>query len=305
MTGPPGAPAERAARQASTVLLVRDHASARGVEVFMERRHIESDFVGGAYVFPGGAVDPEDRIPEGLCRGLDDAAASARLGLDHGGLAFWVAAIRECFEEAGVLLAYGAGGELLDFADPAVEDRYRALRDELNAGKLTLIDLARSERLELATDRIHYWGHWITPEGQPRRYDTRFFVAHAPENQTAAHDDWELVHSAWVTPAEAIERAVRREWMIIFPTLMNLKQLGEFARAEDALAWAVATPPLVAMVPRVLGDRIVLPGDEGYEDAERDTSKSSPEVWFRQFQRVLGEASPPSSSPSSPPGERG
>jgi 8-oxo-dGTP pyrophosphatase MutT (NUDIX family) len=280
-------------RLASTVLLVRDHATAGGVEVFMERRHIESDFVGGAYVFPGGGVDPEDRVPEELCRGLDDRRASARLGLEHGGLAFWVAAIRECFEEAGVLLAYGPGGELLDFADPEVEDRYRALRDELNAGNLGLIELARAEGLELATDRMHYWGHWITPEGQPRRYDTRFFVARAPENQTAAHDDWELTHSAWVTPAEAIERAVRREWMIIFPTLMNLKQLGELGSAEQAMAWAAATPELVPMVPRVLGDRIVLPGDAGYEEAERDTSKSSPDVWFRQFQRVLDEASTP------------
>ena len=289
-------------RLASTVLLVRDRESSGGVEVFMERRHIESDFVGGAYVFPGGSVDPEDRIPDGLCRGLDDREASARLGIDHGGLAFWVAAIRECFEEAGVLLAYGPGGELLDFADPATEDRFRDLRNDLNAGTTGLIELAEREGLELATDRMHYWGHWITPEGQPRRYDTRFFIAQAPENQTAAHDDWELVHSAWVTPAEAIERAVRRDWMIIFPTLVNLEQLGDLGRAEDALAWAASAPELPAMVPRVLGDRIVLPGDEGYETAQRDTSKSGPEIWFRQFQRALDKSSAPElSSPSAKP----
>jgi 8-oxo-dGTP pyrophosphatase MutT (NUDIX family) len=290
-------------RLASTVLLVRDREGAGGVEVFMERRHVRSDFVGGAYVFPGGSVDPEDRIPEELCRGLDDREASARLGIDHGGLAFWVAAIRECFEEAGVLLAYGSEGELLDFADPATEDRFRDLRNDLNAGKVGLIELAEREALELATDRIHYWGHWITPEGQPRRYDTRFFIARAPENQVAAHDDWELVHSAWVTPAEAIERAVKREWMIIFPPLMNLEQLRKLGSAAEALAWAQAAPELPAMVPRVLGDRIVLPGDEGYETAQRDTSTSGAEIWFRQMERAFGElaSGEPSASESSSP----
>jgi 8-oxo-dGTP pyrophosphatase MutT (NUDIX family) len=281
---------DAAPRLASTVLLVRD--GEQGLEVFMERRHIKSDFVGGAYVFPGGAVDPEDRIPEQLCRGLDEPSASARLGLDHGGLAYHVAAIRECFEEAGVLLAYDASGSILDFGDGTErEARFRAHRDALNAGTRSLIEIAEQERLVLATDLVAYWAHWITPEGQPRRYDTRFFIAHAPENQTAAHDDWELTHSAWVTPRLAIEKALRREWMIIFPTVVNLAQLERFASVEHVLAHARGDHPRPMMVPRVRdGDAIVLPGDEGYEEARRDTSGLDPELWFRQLERALARS---------------
>ncbi len=273
-------------RLAATVLLLRD--APRGVEVFMEKRHIQSDFVGGAYVFPGGAVDPEDRIDEELCAGTTDRAASARLGLDHGGLAFYVAAIRECFEEAGVLLAYYPGGALLDWSDPAVEERYRAAREQMNRGELTLTDLARRERLRLATDHIEYWAHWITPAGQPRRYDTRFFAARAPENQTAGHDDWELTSSAWVTAEEALERAAAHEWMIIFPTIKNLMLLSRFATAEAALAdrrgcasFPVNQPKVLQ--PEVMGEserwRVVLPGDPGYELAADHDPAAPANIW--------------------------
>lgn len=272
----------RGPRLAATVILVRDGEG--GVEVFMEERHIRSDFVGGAYVFPGGAVDPDDRVPEELCAGRTDRSASQLLGIEHGGLAYFVAAIRECFEEAGVLLAYDRSGALLDFGDAAQEARFREWRDRLNASSATLLDLARAEGLRLATDRIHYWGHWITPEGQPRRYDTRFFLAEAPANQTATHDDWELTASAWVAPAEALERARRHEWMIIFPTLWNLRELARFERAAAASAWAAEeSRPRPLFVPRVTGERVVLPGDDGYEQATRDTSGADPSFWFRSF----------------------
>ena len=278
------------ARHASTVLLLRD--SDRGVEVFMERRHIKSDFVGGAYVFPGGRVDPEDRVDEALCHGLTDLEASARLGLDEGGLTFYVAAIRECFEEAGVLLAYDRDGRLLDFSDRSVEERYEALRDELNAGRLTLLDIAAREGLTLATDRISYWAHWITPEGQPRRYDTRFFVARAPRNQTAGHDDHELTNSAWVTAREALEHGRRKEWMIIFPTIRNLQKLAEFESADAAIAAMDAQEEFPVMQPRVLlgrtpdePARAVLPGDEGYEEAAARPSAANVKDWQRAFSR--------------------
>ena len=270
-------------RPASTVMLVRD--GDNGVEVFMERRHIKSDFVGGAYVFPGGRVDPDDAFPEDLCRGLSPGQANRRLGLERGGLAFYAAAIRECFEEAGVLLAYDGTGELLDFTDPEREDHYRHLRDTLNDGEKSLLDITLEEGIRLATDRIHYWSHWITPEGQPRRYDTRFFIASAPSGQTAAHDDWELTDSSWVTPGDALERARNREWMIIFPTLKNLQQLDRMGTARRALEWAGGDHPRPAMLPRVVDDRVVLPGDDGYEGALRDVSKVDPGVWFRQFSK--------------------
>ena len=268
-------------RLASTVLLLRDGPA--GVEVFMEKRHVDSGFVGGAYVFPGGRVDPDDAIDAGHCVD-DEASASRRLGLASGGLAHLVAAIRECFEEAGVLLAYDRAGTLLDFGAPDIEARYKALRDQLNAGTISIQEIAEQESLRLATDRIAYWSHWITPLGEPRRYDTRFFVARAPEGQVAAHDDWELTSSAWVTPAEALERAISREWKIIFPTLMNLRDLASHATADTAVAWAgTQSLPLPANQPRVLGDRVLLPGDEGYESAEPDFGKIDPKVLAGSF----------------------
>jgi 8-oxo-dGTP pyrophosphatase MutT (NUDIX family) len=270
-------------RLASTVLLVRNRP-AGGVEVFLERRHVQSGFVGGAYVFPGGRVDPEDAIAPARCAGLDEATANTRLGLSSGGLAHYVAAIRECFEEAGVLLAYDRSGALLDFSDPATESRYERLRERLNAGELTIAELADREDLRLATDRIAYWAHWITPLGEPRRYDTRFFVTHAPEGQTAVHDDWELTHSAWVAPREAIERALRGEWMIIFPTLVNLKALSAHATADEAVAWAARQPlPLPVNQPKLFGGRVVLPGDPGYDEAESDLTNVDRSTFDRSF----------------------
>lgn len=272
-------------RPASTVLLVRDApAPGSGVEVFMERRHTDSAFVGGAYVFPGGRVDPEDAVDPELCVGLGDAEASRQLGMAEGGLAHFVAAIRECYEEAGILLAYDQAGALLDFADPAVEEHFRELRARMNAGQVTLARIAERERLRLATDRLAYWSHWITPVGEPRRYDTRFFIAEAPERQVAAHDDWELTTSAWIAPRDAIARALRREWTIIYPTLMNLKVLAAQPSAQAAVAWAARQPrPLPANLPRALGGRVVLPGDPGYERAESDFSGLDPGIFERSF----------------------
>lgn len=269
-----------APRPASTVILVRD--GAEGLEVFMERRHIQSDFVGGAYVFPGGRVDAADALPEERCRGLDDRRASEALGLPRGGLAFWAAAVRECFEEAGVLLAYpDRGNDLVDFSDEDVEDRFRAHRDRLNDGALTLGQILEREDLLLATDRLHYWSHWITPAGQPRRYDTRFFVAEAPPAQTAAHDDWELTASAWVRPETAIEKAQKREWMVIFPTVMTLRELAEFDSAALLLERACAPRDIPACQPKEHEGRVLLPGDEGYETADPDVSHLDPAIWFR------------------------
>ena len=267
-------------RPASTVLLVRN--GEHGVEVFMEKRHVESVFVGGAYVFPGGRVDRADSVPENLCRGLTERQASQRLGLEDGGLAFYAAAIRECFEEAGILWAY-TGGDLIGFVEPDEEAHYRSLRDQLNAGATTLRQIVEQDDLELATDRIHCWSHWITPRGEPYRYDTRFFIALAPERQTAAHDDWELTDSAWVTPGEAIKRALRREWMIILPTFRNLEQLAELRTAEGALDWARQERSFTPMVPRVLDNRILIPGDEGYDRALRDVSGVDPAIWNPPF----------------------
>lgn len=243
----------------------------------MEQRHLQSGFVAGAYVFPGGRVDPEDAIDPARCVGLDEASASACLGLTTGGLAHFVAAVRECFEEAGVLLAYDRTGQLLDFSDPAVEAHYKATRTALNAGTITMQAVAERDDLRLATDRIAYWSHWITPLGEPKRYDTRFFVTRAPANQLASHDDWELTHSAWVSPEEAMARARRGEWQIIFPTFKSLESLARHQSADEAVDWARRQPgPLPANQPRIYQDRVVLPGDPGYELGDEDIRSLDP-----------------------------
>ena len=210
-------------RDAATVMLVRDGDA--GMEVFMLRRNLNSDFVGGAYVFPGGAVDEADRHAdlEAVCEGRSDDEASVLLGVEKGGLAYWVAAVRECFEEAGVLLANQADGSVVSLADEAVAGRYRGHRKAVDAGELRLVGLCEAERLRLAVGQIHYFSHWITPVGPPRRYDTRFFVAAAPPEQVPLHDDRETIANLWARPADVLERRRRGELDLIFPTIKNLE----------------------------------------------------------------------------------
>jgi 8-oxo-dGTP pyrophosphatase MutT (NUDIX family) len=256
-------------RDAATVLILRD--GAEGLEVFMVRRNLNSDFVGGAHVFPGGAVDPADRHVdlEPVCQGRTDADASRRLGIASGGLAFWVAAIRESFEEAGVLLAYDLDGYVDLDAHHGLE-RWAHHRSQVDSGQLTMVDLCRLEGLRLAVDAMHYFGHWITPEGAPRRYDTRFFLAAAPPNQTPLHDDHEVIANEWVRPADAIARVESGELTMMPPTIASLKAIARFETAADALAAATEIVDVPTILPRVIatdgGVRIVLPGDPAYDD---------------------------------------
>jgi len=258
-------------RDAATVMLVRD--GAEGIEVFMLRRNLNSDFVGGAYVFPGGAVDDHDRHEnlDAVCRGRSDAEASAQLGIERGGLAFWVAAIRESFEEAGVLLAYDPAGGVIDLDDPPeTKARFVEHRRAVDTGARRLVEICDQEQLQLAVDHMYYFSHWITPEGAPRRYDTRFFVARAPEAQEPLHDDHEVIANVWIRPADALERHRSGEFDLIFPTMKSLQTLTRFATADDVLHAAAAIQSVPAILPRIVaesgGYRIVLPGDPGYDE---------------------------------------
>jgi len=256
-------------------MLVRDAPASSGgtvLEVLMVRRNLRSDFVGGAYVFPGGAVDPHDGgvEAEALCAGRSDADASALLGVGSGGLAYWVAVVRETFEEAGLLLAHRPGGPGLLAGDAEEEERFAAARLAVNAGTLRFLDLCREERLRLAVGDVHYFAHWITPRGAPRRFDTRFFVAAAPPGQIAAHDAGETIAEVWISPHEALERHRAGEIEIIFPTIRNLQAIGRFATSTELLAAAARASSAVPTIePRVVPDgngmRIVLPGDPAYE----------------------------------------
>jgi len=196
-------------KPAATVLLIRD-ADAGGIEVFMLRRTFNAAFASGMFVFPGGKVDDVDGVEEiaELCDGLTDTHASALLGIQTGGLAYWVACIRECFEEAGVLLArHETTGDVVRFDDDATATKFSAERENIHDGSVALLDLCKKEGLRLATDEIFYVSHWITPVGERRRFDTRFFIARAPAAQEPLHDDGETIESFWISPQEAIERA--------------------------------------------------------------------------------------------------
>ena len=194
--------------------------------------------------------------------------------VERGGLAYWVAAIRECFEEAGVLLAHANGaptGSAISQADDEVAERFRAYRAEVDAGHLRLTELCQREDLRLAAEQIHYFSHWITPEGAPRRYDTRFFVAAAPPEQVPLHDDKETIANTWIRPADALARFEAGDFDLIFPTIKNLEAIGQFARARDVLDSAEAIGTVPTILPRLTSDddgvRILLPGDQGYDEA--------------------------------------
>jgi 8-oxo-dGTP pyrophosphatase MutT (NUDIX family) len=278
-------------RDAATVMLIRDAVDDEGrpaVEVCMLRRNLASEFVAGAYVFPGGSVDPADRgdAAEELCRGLSDAGASELLGVDSGGLAFWVAALRECFEEAGVLLAQprdaADGTDLLDTSDPEARARFEAHRLEINEGRTGLLDVCRTEGLVLAADTVHYVSHWITPELAPKRFDTRFFVTAAPSGQVAHHDEGETIATIWVRPTDALARFDAGEIELLPPTIDNLEKLAAHSSTEEVMAWAREVTDVPTILPVVLiedGRLLVLrPGDDGYEQALEDRMASSDPV---------------------------
>ncbi len=195
-------------RPAATVLLLRD--GSRGLQVFMVVRHHRIDFASGALVFPGGRVEADDRAlaDSGYCAGPE--------GLDADGMALRVAGIREAFEECGVLLARPRGGTgLLDaarLASTKPDDDFRALLETHN--------------LELATELLTPFAHWITPPALAKRFDTHFFLTPAPADQLAVHDGNELVESVWIEPARAVAEAAEGRWKAGVPHPSQSDQAG-------------------------------------------------------------------------------
>ena len=234
-------------RPAATVLILRE---GEDLEVLMLRRNLNSDFVGGAYVFPGGGVDAADVDLARYVVGLDDESASARLGLDGGGLAYYAAALRELFEEAGLLVVCDEAGESL-VVTPEVLDRLAQYRAHVNAGRRALAELLDEESWRLDARAMEYLAHWITPVGPPRRYDTRFFVVAAPHGQVAAHDAGETVAARWIAPREALAAHERGELEMIFPTIRTLEEIAGFTRASEVLAFAASRTPRVRQ-PRMI-----------------------------------------------------
>jgi 8-oxo-dGTP pyrophosphatase MutT (NUDIX family) len=254
-------------RPAATVLTLRD--APNGYEILMLRRNVRSEFMGGIFVFPGGAVDNEDA--DAAVYGLTDDVASERLGLEHGGLAYYVASLRELFEEAGLLIVCDGDGRERRFTTPEELARLASYRRELNAGETTLAEVLRREDVRLDLRGVAYLAHWITPVGPPRRYDTHFFVALAPEGQPATHDANETVADRWLRPRDALSAQLRGEFDMVPPTIKNLEAIAHFSTSHEVLNHARALGPVAAIEPRFLQRDgvivIVVPGDEGFDTA--------------------------------------
>ena len=258
MTNDPAARPPVPARAAASLLLGRD--GPEGPELFLLARNRNSAFASGALVYPGGAVDESDRDPALRAR------AEGSESLDEEELAFRIAAIREAFEECGILLARVRGSDELVGREQldAIKRRFaRALADH----SLEMRALAEAEDLVLACDHLVPFAHWITPETQPKRFDTHFFLAGAPRGQEARHDGHESTASVWITPAALVEAADAGEWYVMFPTRLNAQKFGRSATVAEALA-AARSAPLVTVMPRGQkvegGRRLRIPAGAGY-----------------------------------------
>ena len=203
-------------------------------EILMLRRTAQAAFAGGMYVFPGGRVDGDDHLHvyDALRSGPNDAQASQQRALGAEWRGYWIAGIRESFEEAGVLLAYDRDGALLDLHDEAISGRFDEYRHALHRGELSLDGICTREGLILAIDRMHFLNRWITPEGRPRRFDTRFFIAEAPAKQHGRHDEYETVDSLWISPADALARNDCGEFGLMSVTRRQLETLADFGTMQ-------------------------------------------------------------------------
>lgn len=217
-------------RLAATVMLIRD--GVQGLEVFMVQRPGKGDFP-DIYVFPGGKVDGDDFSPE-ICFGLQDLEASERLGVASGGIRYWIAVARECFEECGVLLARKDGAPFV--FDQDTKSRFHDHRARLLANKISFGDICRSENLQVDCERLAYFSHWITPNLIPRRFDTRFFVATMPADQSTHAYTFETVDDEWIQPSHALDNKDTGHWQMIDPTLRSLETLNQYGSVKEALS---------------------------------------------------------------------
>jgi len=255
---------------AATIILIRDVSSVS--EVFMIKRATKSNF-GGAWVFPGGKVDNEDSENNILdyCQGLDDKQASSILSLNEGGMGYWVACVRECFEESGVLLAYRENGHLFK---PSLDEKIilNDLRRQLNDDSIVFVDILKKLNLRLALDRILYLSHWVTPKIESRRYSTRFFITSISNDQEAIHDGYEAVDSLWIKIEKALNDYKQGTFPIIMPTIKNLEAIAGYPSTLSILEDKESILPsdILTIVPKFFFEKGklvgLLPGDTGYED---------------------------------------
>lgn len=223
-------------RPAATLALVRD--TAGGIEILLLQRTWDAVFLPGYFVFPGGAVDQEEARGRRHAAGLGDTEISHAMSLGEGGVDYMLAAVRECFEEAGILVAVDADKRSISKDHPAHNERTSVFK-----GEVSLADLCARHQLTIPLDRLAYLAHWITPPGPPRRFDTRFFVTQVPEDQYAHHDGEETIDHIWISPAQALEEHRSGERLMTLPTVKTLRVLRDFDNVETLMRYAWANPP--------------------------------------------------------------
>jgi len=223
-------------RDAATVILLREPKTdrGRGFEVLMARRSSKSSFVPSSYVFPGGRVDEED-CRSGMIDFCNDSdiervrETSDEMLHPEKKLGIWIAAIRETFEEMGLLFASRESDSLIKFQDTdECAQRFAEYRKHIAEGRLRFAEMLHKEGLTLTLHRLFYFSRWITPELSPKRYDTRFFIAEAPDCQEALHDGHELTTHIWTTPGEALAHYRGNKFHMVVPTIVTLEELSRF-----------------------------------------------------------------------------
>ncbi|OGP67569.1 MAG: hypothetical protein A2031_01165 [Deltaproteobacteria bacterium RBG_19FT_COMBO_43_11] len=255
-------------KDAATVILVRSGISDVW-EIFLARRHQKQAFMAGAYVFPGGQLEETDSDPQlenyiktadlfDPCRLLQDnnlPKEKAR-GL-------FITAIRETFEEAGILLGGNTAGNFVSFYNEEVLKRFNDYRPDLNASQITLAEIAQKEKILLFPDTLIPYAHWITPEFEKMRFNTRFFLAQLPPCQTPVADTVELTESLWVTPQKALEMQRERKILLMPPTLKTIEELSAFKDIEELFS-ATKKKIIYPILPQLAGNSLKLPHDPEY-----------------------------------------
>ncbi len=252
------------ASDAATVLLVRD--ADNGPEIYMVKRHGGNKFMANAHVFVGGRVDQSDSEAISYCRGIDQDNARAILGADHScALSIYIAAIRETFEESGILIAEDDQGKM-----PSDSTFLNEIRSELNQGQKSFEALLDAYSLTLPLNRMRYLARWVTPEVEPRRFDARFFVCVAPEQQEATFDPKETTAGEWHRIDDILQAAEIRQVQLAPPTLAVLQDLQSCTSAAEIVN-AAPNKPIEAICPRFFGGAmpnivLLLPGDHRFDD---------------------------------------
>ncbi len=271
MTSNEQPPPERPPRPSATVVLVRA-AEDGGIEALLLQRAERGDHNSGAWVFPGGLTDPRDRDVDHHVDGLDDAEASRRLNLPSRGLDFYLAAVRECFEESGILLAS------TPLPEPGDLQHWRGLLQRSECG---LEDFCDACGQRLALGGIAYVSHWLTPLGRPKRFDTRFFVAVAPPGQVVVHDAIETVDHLWIRPADALARGDALK--LLTPTLHTLRLMARHGSVDELMAWAHSAREIVQILPCLAmgrnGQQPVIPEDAAYAEVLRLDPERRGKAW--------------------------